>query len=34
VALLTQGYDEMIEVRKFTETYLVEKHSWEKSLQK
>lgn len=32
VALLTQGYDAMIEIREFTETYF--RDSWEKSLKK
>jgi hypothetical protein len=32
VAWLTQGYDAMIEVRQFTETYF--RDSWEKSLEK
>jgi hypothetical protein len=32
VALLTQGYSAMIEVRKFTETYF--RDSWEKSLER
>lgn len=32
VALLTQGYDAMIEVRKFTETYF--RNSWKKSLER